>query len=82
MKKVYPNYEKFGVYYCRKQLLRFEPQEDLISQEDILSLFMGLCRLIKKSSEYKLENKYVNRIKYLEKLLTSHNIHYKPFNLY
>jgi len=79
MKKLMPNYVLSGIYYSRKKPLRFEGESDLVSQEDMLNLFMGLCRLIKKSSEYKLENKYLSRIKYLEKLLDKNNIRYKSF---
>lgn len=77
MKKLTPNYLQSGIFYCRKQLLKFESNNELISQEDILNLFMGLCRLIKKSSEYVLESKYIKRIKYLERLLDLNSIPYK-----
>ena len=80
MKKIYPNYFIKGIYYLRKQPLKFECQEELISQEDIQNLFIGRSRLIKKSSEYKIESKYLKRIKYLEKLLDGNNIAYKSFD--
>ena len=82
MKKLIPNKYQSGVYYVRRQILKFSTSSELVSQEDILSLFMGLCRLIKKSSEYALESKYLNRIEYLEKILQKHNISYNKCHEY
>lgn len=82
MKKLIPNKFQCGVYYSKRQVLRFSSQEELVSNEDILSLFMGLCRLIKKSSEYTIESKYLKRINYLEKTLEKHNISYNKYREY
>ncbi|MBE5758293.1 MAG: hypothetical protein E7345_05185 [Clostridiales bacterium] len=82
MKKLIPNKFQCGVYYSKRQILRFLNQEELVSNEDILSLFMGLCRLIKKSSEYTIESKYLKRINYLEKTLEKHNISYNKYREY
>ena len=40
MKKLIPNKFQCGVYYSKRQVLRFSSQEELVSNEDILSLFM------------------------------------------
>ena len=57
--------QKYEIYYIRPQLLRFE-REGLISDEDITNLFLGFVRLIKKSVEVDMENKYLDKIKNLE----------------
>ena len=77
-----PNYLHTGVYYCRKRILKFNACHNCVSQEDIMSLFIGLCRLIKTSSELEIKNKYISRIKYLEKVLDKNKINYIPSNLF
>lgn len=57
-----------GVYYLAPHILQFE-NTNLISDEDIMHLFLGFIRLIKKSIELDMENKYINRIKSLESKL-------------
>ena len=57
----------YGIYYTRPQILKFE-NTSLISDEDMVSLFLGFVRLIKKSVELDMENKYSHKIKLLEKL--------------
>ena len=57
-----------GCYFAKPQLIKFE-ENKLISDEDLINLFMGLTRLIKHSTEVELESKYLGRIKYLERKL-------------
>ncbi|MGN0961408.1 MAG: hypothetical protein ACI4PF_04335 [Christensenellales bacterium] len=58
MKKIKPNYIITGKYFTCKQILKFQNYNELISDDDIVNLFMGLVRLIKKSTELKMEAKY------------------------
>lgn len=60
-----PNYIISGVYFFNKQILKFQPYSELISDEDILNLFVGMVRLIKRTTELKMEAKYEKQIKEL-----------------
>ena len=62
------NRNSCGIYYTRKQILKFENAK-LLSDRDILNLFNGFIRLIKKSVEIKLESKYLFEINKLKKEL-------------
>lgn len=69
MKKIVANYYKKGKYYIYKKIMQFPTCEDIISDDDIISLFLGLVRLIKKSTEIKIEEKYEKEIFKLKKEL-------------
>lgn len=69
MKKIKVNKEVKGIYYTKRQLLYFESRQDVLSYEDMLSLFMGFVRLIKKSTEIEIENKYLLEINKLKNKL-------------
>lgn len=71
MKIFKPNYIVSGRYFASKQILRFQNYNELISDEDIINLFMGLVRLIKKSTEMKMEAKYAKEIACLKSALNS-----------
>lgn len=62
------NRNSCGIYYTRKQILKFENAK-LLSDSDILNLFNGFIRLIKKSVEIELESKYLFEINKLKKEL-------------
>ena len=55
-----------GVFYIRRQVLKFPQREALITDEDIKDLFLGLIELIKKNTELKVEQKYENLIDVLK----------------
>lgn len=61
-----PNYNLSGRYYINKQILQFQNYTELISDDDIINLFMGLVRLIKRSAEMKIEAKYSREIEQLK----------------
>jgi len=62
MIKLLPNKNIGGIYFAHKKILRFESRQDIITDNDITDLFMGLINLIKKSTEIKLEEKYMKII--------------------
>jgi len=66
MKRIKANYNMKGIFYPCCHVLKFKNNNELISEEDIYNLFAGLYRLIKKSTEIEIEEKYLNRIKFLE----------------
>ena len=55
----------FGVYYFTPKVLKFK-NLSIISDDDMIHLFMGFVRLIKKSVEIDVESKYLKKIKILE----------------
>lgn len=59
----------YKIFYQNSRILKFNNNE-IISEEDIFNLFSGFVRLIKKSVEIKMEDKYLNRINYLENKLS------------
>lgn len=61
-----PNYALTGKYFASKQILKFQSYSELITDEDIMNLFMGLVKLIKKSTEMKMEAKYEKEIELLK----------------
>ena len=69
MKKIKINKNMSGIYYTKRQLLYFESRQDILSYDDMLSLFMGFVRLIKKSTEIEVENKYLLEINKLKRKL-------------
>lgn len=69
MKKININKNMSGVYYTKKRLIKFQKPNDILSDEDILNLFMGFVRLIKKSTEIEVENKYILEINKLQNKL-------------
>ena len=71
MRKLIANRQLCGIFYFRKQPLKFQSSLDIISDEDIMSLFLGFVRLIKKSVEIEMENKYQKTIKSLQLRLKS-----------
>lgn len=68
-----PNYTVCGVYFPHKHILKFQSYSELVSDEDILNLFVGMVRLIKRSTELKLEAKYSKQIKDLTDRLKKMN---------
>ena len=60
-----PNKKAIGKFFTKYKVLKFETKSDLISDEDIMDLFMGLVRLIKKNTELVMEEKYINTINQL-----------------
>lgn len=69
MKELKANYNFSGIFYFRKQILQFQTDNEYISDDDIMSLFMGMVRLIKNSCEIKAEKKYIKVINDLKKEL-------------
>ena len=66
-----PNKTINGVYYTRIKVLQFKPQVDLVSDEDIMDLFMGLVRLIKRNAELEVEERYLDKIKSMTRKIES-----------
>ena len=59
--------KKFGyVFYTSKRVLKFKSKSPIVSVEDIINLFLGLVRLIKKNTEISLEEKYLDKISKLQ----------------
>lgn len=54
------------IYYFKKRILKFKNPNNIISDEDILKLFLGLVKLIKKNTELILEEKYLEKISKLQ----------------
>lgn len=54
------------IFYFKKRILKFKRPNGLISDEDILNLFLGLVKLIKKNTELKMEEKYLCKINKLQ----------------
>ena len=55
-----------GIFYTKRQVLKFPQQEEYITDEDINDLFLGLIELVKKNTELKCEQKYENLIDVLK----------------
>lgn len=69
MKKININKNTRGIYYIRKQLLKFEKPNECLDDEDMINLFLGFIRLIKRSIEVETEGKYLSEIKHLKNKL-------------
>lgn len=54
------------IFYFKKHILKFKNPNGLVSDEDILHLFLGIVRLIKRNTEIAIEEKYVCKINKLE----------------
>ncbi len=54
------------VFYFKKRIMKFKNPNQLISDDDIMNLFFGVVNLIKKNTEMKIEEKYLNKIAKLE----------------
>ena len=54
------------IFYFKKRILKFQNPNGLVSDEDILNLFLGLVRLIKKNTELIMEEKYLHKISSLQ----------------
>ena len=67
MRYLVPNKNQRGIYFESKQILKFPIQNDYISDSDIHDLFMGLINLVKKTTELKIEDKYIAEIQSLKK---------------
>ena len=67
MKKLKHNRIYQGKYYIYKKVLQFEGRQDIISDRDIIDLFFGLVNLIKKTTEIKIEEKYISIVNSLKK---------------
>jgi len=55
-----------GIYYSKAHILKFKNNRELISDNDIFDLVMGLINLIKKNTELKIEERYLMEIKRLK----------------
>ena len=58
-----------GIYFENQRVLQFKKSDELISEDDIFNLFLGFVRLIKRSVEIEVENRYESKINSLEKEL-------------
>ena len=67
MIKIKSNHNVSGMFFIRKRILQFQNYNELISDEDIMNLFLGLVRLVKKSTEIKMEEKYSQQIYNMKK---------------
>lgn len=54
------------IFYFRKRILKFQRPNGIVSDEDIINLFLGLIRLIRRNTEIILEEKYINKINKLQ----------------
>lgn len=54
------------VFYFRKRVLQFKKNLGLVTDDDIMNLFLGLVRLVKKNTEIIMQEKYLNKIAKLE----------------
>lgn len=68
-----PNYYIKGTFFKNKQILKFQNYSELVSDEDIINLFLGMVRLIKKSTEMKMEARYIREIESLKRELSLKN---------
>ena len=59
-----------GIFYTKRHVLKFESNQEIISEEDILDLFIGLVRLIRRSAEVSIEEKYQRELNDLKRELT------------
>ena len=71
MKKLKPNKFCKGIFYFQIKILKFPSNCDIVSDDDILSLMSGLIKLIKKSTEVRVEEKYLRQIELLNNELNS-----------
>jgi len=67
MRLLKPNKISKQIFYFRPKILKFKNRMDYISDNDIVDLFLGLVNLIKKCTEIKIEEKYLNKINYLQR---------------
>lgn len=51
-----------GKYFATKRLLKFRNSQDIITDSDIMNLFMGFINLLKSVSEQRVEQKYTSEI--------------------
>lgn len=54
------------IFYFRKRVLQFKKNLGLVTDDDIMNLFLGLVRLVKKNTEIIMQEKYLNKITKLE----------------
>ena len=71
VKKGKIQFKKFKI--SNPKLLNFKAKPQLLSDKDIVNLFMGFVRLIKKSAMFEIEKKYQNQIDYLTRRLNEKN---------
>jgi hypothetical protein len=69
MKNISLNKNMHGTFYAKKQILRFEKPNNCLDDDDIINLFMGFLRLIKKSVELEVEERYLLEIRQLKNRL-------------
>lgn len=62
MRKLKGNKNLNGKFYTKYQLLKFENRNNMLCDEDLIDLFMGLLRLVKRNIEIKVEAKYKKTI--------------------
>ena len=77
MVKIKANYITRGKFFVSKRILKFQSNSELITDEDIINLFLGLVRLIKKSTEIKTEEKYSMKITMLKREIENLKMHIK-----
>ena len=65
MKKSAKNHS--GIYFCNKQILKFQKNDEMLASEDLSLLFDGVLNLMKRSIEKEVEKKYLAKIFQLEK---------------
>ena len=67
MRKTAKNHS--GIYFCNKQILKFQKNDEMLSSEDLSLLFDGVLNLMKRSIEKEVEKKYLAKILQLEKAI-------------
>jgi len=51
-----------GVYYCTRRVLKFQLNEEVLGDDDLFNLLCGVIRLVKRTAELHIENKYKKEI--------------------
>ena len=69
MEKLRLNRNQKKMYYITPRILQFKNSSSIISDDDLVNMFVGFVRLIKKSTEIEIEDKYLKKIELLEKEL-------------
>lgn len=67
------NFKSKNIYYFSKRVLKFKSPNQLVKEEDLFNLFMGVYRLMKRNIEITMEDKYLDRIRYLESKINKLN---------
>ena len=67
MKKLKMSKNIRGKFYLSKRILRFKNPSDIITDKDIMNLFMGFINLLQSMAEQRLEQKYSSEILRLQR---------------